>query len=217
MKSPARKLPWSIAVGLLLVVLTLALAALLAGLKSRDARPPLPVLGQVTDFTLTNQAGAAVSLADLRGRVWVADIIFTRCAGPCLRMSRQMKELQTQLPAGSRARLVSLTTDPDFDSPPVLTQYAARFGANTNRWIFLTGPKKEIGNLAVGGLKLSAIEKLPADRESPEDLFVHSTIFVVVDKRGRLRGIFETGGEGVDWLAERRRILATIRQLEREP
>jgi protein SCO1 len=217
MNSPARKLPWTIAVGLLLVVLTLALAALLAGLKSRDARPPLPVLGAVGDFTLTNQAGAAVSLADLGGRVWVADIIFTRCAGPCLRMSRQMKELQTQLPAGSRVRLVSLTTDPDFDSPPVLTQYAARFGANTNRWMFLTGPKKEIGNLAIGGLKLSAIEKPAADRESPADLFVHSTIFVAVDKRGRLRGIFETGGEGVDWPAERRRILATIRQLEREP
>ena len=214
--SAAGRLPSFIALGLLLLVVTLALAALLAGVKSRGARPPLPVLGPVDEFTLTNQAGAPVSLADLRGRVWVADIIFTRCPGPCLRMSRQMKELQTELPAGSRARLVSLTTDPDFDSPPVLTTYAGRFGTDTNRWMFLTGTKREIGSLAVGSLKLSVVEKKPAERDSPEDLFVHSTILVIVDQHARLRGIFQTGGEGVDWPAEKRRILAAVKQLERE-
>jgi protein SCO1 len=214
--SAAGRLPSSSVLGLLLLVVTLALAALLAGVKSRAARPPLPVFGPVDDFTLTNQAGAAVSLADLRGCVWVADIIFTRCPGPCFRMSRQMKELQNELPAGSRARLVSLTTDPDFDSPAVLTAYAGRFGTDTNRWMFLTGTKREIGRLAVGSLKLSVVEKKPAERESPEDLFVHSTLLVVVDQHARLRGIFQTGGEGVDWPAEKRRILAAVKQLERE-
>jgi protein SCO1 len=216
MNSPARKLPLSIVVGLLLLILTLALAALVAELKVRLTHPPLPVLGQVGDFALTNQAGAAVSLADLRGRVWAADIIFTRCAGPCPRMTRQMKELQDALPAADPVRLVTLTTDPDFDTPPVLEKYAGRFDADTNRWMFLTGAKKEISGLAVDSLKLAAIEKKPEERASPEDLFVHSTIFVVVDQHARLRGIFQTGGDGVDWPAEKQKILGALKQLEHE-
>ena len=215
---PARQLPWTIGVGLGLLVLTLALVALLAGLKSRIARGPrLPVYGQVGEFTLTNQAGAAISLADLRGRVWAADIIFTRCAGPCLRMSRQMREIQDALPHPSPAKLVSLTTDPDFDTPPVLAKYGERFGADTNRWMFLTGTRETVGHLAARGLKLAGVATKPEDRTSPGDLFVHSTIFVVVDPRGQLRGIFQTGGEGVDWQIEKQKILLTIRQLEREP
>ena len=138
-----------------------------------------------------------MSLADLRDRVWVADIIFTRCAGPCLRMSRQMKELQESLPPDSAAKLVSLTTDPDFDTPEVLRKYAGRFGADSNRWIFLTGTRKQIADVAKVSLKLSAVAVNLAEQTSPDDLFVHSTIFVIVDKRGQLRGIFETGGEGV--------------------
>ena len=101
-------------------------------------------MAPIADFTLTNQNGSAVSLADLRGQVWVADIIFTRCPGPCLKMTRQMKELQEALPPASQAKLVTLTTDADFDTPPVLKAYAERFGADTNRWMFLTGPKRRL-------------------------------------------------------------------------
>jgi protein SCO1/2 len=217
MNAPGTKLTSIVVIGLSLVLLTLGLEFLLVGIKPGIVRNlRLPVYGQVDDFTLTNQTGRAVSLGDLRGRAWLADIIFTRCPGPCLRMSRQMKEMQDALPPSSQARLVSLTTDPDFDTPPVLKTYGDRFGADTNRWMFLTGTKKEIGGLAVGSLKLSAVEKKPAERESADDLFVHSTIFVVVDKRAQLRGIFQTGGEDVDWQTEKQRILAALKQLERE-
>lgn len=204
--------------GLLLVLLTLALAFLLSQMKARIgpvARPP--VLGEVAPFTLTNQDGAAITLADLNGRPWIADIIFTRCPGPCLRMSRQMKELQDALPQRNHTKLVTLTTDPEFDTPPILKRYAERFGADTNRWIFLTGTKKQIGEVASGSLKLSAVETKPEQRESPDDLFVHSTILVAVDKRGKLRAVFQTGGEGVDWAKEKQKVLATARELEREP
>ena len=78
----------------------------------------LPVLGHVADFTLTNQDGQVTTLADLTNHVWVADIIFTRCAGPCPIMTAQMKSLQDALPPASRAKLVTLTTDPDYDTPP---------------------------------------------------------------------------------------------------
>ena len=83
--------------------------------------------------------------------------------------------------------------------------------------MFLTGTKKEIGVLAGGGLKLSAVEVKPSERQSENDLWIHSTIFVVVDKQARLRGIFETSGEGVDWPAGKQKILAVVKQLEREP
>jgi protein SCO1 len=204
-------------VGLGLTGALLALALTLAVLNHLGVHGgPLPVYGQVADFTLTNQNGRSVSLADLRGHVWVADIIFTRCPGPCLRMSKQMQELQQSLPLKTETRLVSLTTDADYDTPPILKTYAARFNADTNRWMFLTGTTKQIANLAIDSLKLTAIAKKPEERQTPEDLFVHSTIFVLVDKQARLRGIFETTGEGVDPEKTKRQILAGIHQLEQE-
>ena len=204
-----------IGVGLLIVIL--AVAAVLSRVEPRRGRAAAPpVLGKVADFTLTNQNGQAVTLTNLLGHVWVADIIFTSCAGPCPRMTKQMKALQDGLPSGSDARLVTLTTDPGTDTPSVLKSYAARVGANPDRWIFLTGTKKEIAALAIGSLKLTAIEKKPEERENPQDLFIHSTIFVVVDKQARWRGVFETEGEGIDPIRARKGILATVRQLERE-
>lgn len=217
MNQPVRKIEWLIWSGLALVMATLLLAFLLASVKARAGlgKPP-PVYGQVSAFTLTNQNGHSVSLADLRGNVWIADIIFTRCAGPCPKMTLQMKDLQQALPGNSRTKLVSLTTDPDFDTPPILKAYANRFGANPNRWMFLTGTKEQIASLAIDSLKLAAVEKKPEERQSAEDLFVHSTIFVVVDKRAQLRGMFETVGEGIDPLRVQARILAAVRRLERE-
>jgi len=204
-----------VGIGLLIVILAASYA--LSRVSSRRPEPGTPlVFGQVADFVLTNQNGQAVTLANLRGSVWVADIIFTRCAGPCPRMTRQMKLLQDALPTESRARLVTLTTDPDFDSPAVMKAYATRFEANLDRWWFLTGTKKEIAALAIDSLKLTAIEKKAEERQDPADLFIHSTILVVVDKQGRLRGIFETEGPDIDPARERNAVLATVKQLERE-
>lgn len=177
--------------GLLLAVILLISAASVAS-RLTDRAKPLPVISQVEDFTLTNQFGQPVTLEALRGKVWVADIIFTRCAGPCPRMTQQMRQLQKTLPAEPRLKFVTLTTDPEYDTPEVLLRYARQYGAETNRWLFLTGTKPEIAKLATAGLKLAALEKDPSERESEVDLFIHSTLFVVVDKRGRLRGAFET-------------------------
>jgi protein SCO1 len=213
-----RRTGWPTLIGLLLAAGTLLLAVLVTQLKSRIAvQQSLPVIGPIAAFTLTNQTGSASSLADLRGKVWVADIIFTRCPGPCLKMTKQMKELQAALPPASQARLVTLTTDPDFDTPTVLRAYAERFRADTNRWMFLTGTKQDIAKLAIDSLKLTAIEKKPEERETPQDLFVHSTIFVIADKQGQLRGVFETTGEGIDPQQVKVQILAAVSQLEREP
>lgn|ERR1051326_922260 len=212
---PARNpLIW-VGLGLTAVLLSLAFLMLHLQTHARFAKP-LPVYGRVADFTLTNQNGRAVSLADLRGRVWVADVIFTRCAGPCLKMSRQMRDLQQSLSRESRVKLVTLTTDPDFDTPSVLRTYSQRFDADADRWMFLTGSKKALMDLEIGSLKLTAIEKKPEQRENPVDLFIHSTIFVIVDKQGQLRGVFETSGEGTNPGAVKSQVLEAAERLERE-
>jgi len=216
MNQQTRKTVWLIWGGLLLLV-TILFVGLLVQIRSRaNATVNLPVIGQVADFTLTNQNGRAVSLADLRGHVWVGDIIFTRCLGPCLKMTRQMKELENALPEKSDCKLVSLTTDPAYDTPTILKTYSERFSADTNQWTFLTGTKDEIRKLGRGSLKLTAEEKTAQERENADDLFIHSTIFVLVDRKAQLRGVFETTGEGVDPKEVQEKILRSVSQLERE-
>jgi protein SCO1/2 len=203
--------------GLGLVVATLLLAFLLMEVNARNSTSkPLPVYGEIANFSLTNQNGTAVSLGDLRGHVWVADIIFTRCPGPCAKMTSRMKELQQALAADNNTRLVSLTTDPEFDSPAVLKTYGERFGADPARWTFLTGTKTQIAKLAIDSLKLTAIEKNPEDREASNDLFIHSTIFVLVDKQARLRAVFESSGDDVDPRKVQADILDAARRLDKE-
>jgi len=214
MNQQTRKTVWLVWGGLL-VLITLMLVGLLVQIRSR-AKAELPMLGQVADFRLTNQNGQAVSLADLRGHVWVGDIVFTRCPGPCLKMSRQMKELENALPEKSDSKLVTLTTDPDYDTPAILKTYGERFSADTNQWMFLTGTKEQIRKLGRDSLKLTAIEKAPQERENSDDLFIHSTIFVLVDRNGQLRKTFETTGEGIDPKEVQEKILADVKQLERE-
>lgn len=218
MNSDVRRTENLMWLGLVLTVVLLALAAATAALKWRRTAAPsaLPVLAQVKDFTLTNQLGQVVTLASLKGHVWIADIIFTRCAGPCPIMSRNLRGLQHALPPGSDIKLVTLTTDPAFDTPAVMQRYAEKFDADPARWLFLTGTPEQIANLAVDSLKLSAMELKPEQRQSPEDLFIHSTLFVLVDKNGRLRGIFETTGAGVDVKAVQAQIISAAKQLERE-
>jgi len=197
---------------MLLTVVLVALAITLTLLRQRDlTKGKGPVLFSIPPFTLTNQQGRAVSLADLRGRVWVADIIFTRCAGPCPKMTQRLSEIQAALAPGSPVQLITLTTDADYDTPTVLKSYGERFGAQPDRWWFLTGDKRAIANLAIDGFKFIAAEKKPEARTDPADLFVHSTYFVLVDKQGRARAVFDY--EEPDMVP---RLLQAVRQLLRE-
>lgn len=213
------RLPKTLWIGLACVLGIVALAFASQWLKvASQATAPLPVLNSVADFTLTNQDDQVTTLADLTNHVWVADIIFTRCGGPCPRMTQQMASLQAHLPSGSAAKLVTLTTDPDYDTPAVMKKYGERFGANFANWTFLTGTKAGIASLAAGSLKLGATPVAPADRLNDVDLFIHTTVFVLVDKHTRLRGFYETGGDGVDWTnVVQPKLLGAIRQLENEP
>lgn len=177
---------------LLLAVATVLLMGAYGVARYRAGhREPLPVLGQVSEFSLTNQVGRTVSTAQLAGRIWIANIIFTRCPGPCLKMTRNLVQVQSQIPQDLPVRWVSLTADPDYDTPEVLEAYATRFGADGQRWDFLTGPRAYINRVATDQLLLAVHEKDPAERETAEDLFLHSTTWVLVDGQGRLRAIYE--------------------------
>jgi protein SCO1/2 len=149
------------------------------------------VLGTLPDFSLTNQNNQNVTLHSLRGGVWIADVIFTRCPGQCPVMSGHMREIQDGLPAGLPVKLVSFTTDPAFDTPEVLKAYAARFGARDGQWIFLTGSRDALRHAAVEGLKLSVVDKPPGERDNAEDFFIHSEKLVVIDRDGRIRGYYD--------------------------
>ena len=205
----------------LLVIFSIGVCGVLVVKNLLPATPkhrasPLPVLAPVADFVLTDQSGRQVTLNDLLGKPWIADIIFTRCAGPCPLMTRKMGELQAGLPTDSPVRLITLTTDPEFDTPAVLTKYGERNGANPKRWSFLTGTKSQLGRLAIDSLKLTAVEKKPAERADDADLFVHSTMFVLVDKQGRLRAVYQTGGPDINWENVRERLLLDARELGKE-
>ena len=215
------RLPRTIWVGLVLLFGFISLAFLawfVQITRNQNLLPPLRVIGPVANFALTNQDGKITSLADFTNRVWLADIIFTRCAGPCPRLTGQLRSLQDLLPKESSVKLVTLTTDPEFDTPAVLKKYGERFGADFHRWTFLTGTKREIGRLAADNLKLSAQPVKPEAQKDSADLFIHTTIFVILDKHAQLRGFFETGGDGVDWTnAVLPKILKSVRRLENEP
>lgn len=147
----------------------------------------LPVLGQLPPFSLKERSGKDVALADLAGRVWVADFFFTRCSGPCPKMSAEMAELQrTFKPLGERVRLVSISVDPGFDTPQVLVQYAKRFGADPAGWWFVTGEYEAVQRLAIQGFKLGATD----------NILIHSEKFVLVDAKGRIRGYYESSDVG---------------------
>src|SRR5882724_7940126 len=178
MTESPKKFPRTVWLGMSLAFGLLGLGYLVSLAKmERTPQGALPVLGRISDFTLTNQDGKITTLAGLTNHVWVADIIFTRCAGPCPRMTGQMKGLQILLP--DSAKLVTLTTDPDYDSPSVMKKYGEHFSADFSRWTFLTGTKNQIAALASGSLKLSAVPVKLEDQKSVADLFIHTTIFVV--------------------------------------
>ncbi len=144
----------------------------------------LTVHHQLPDFSLTNQRGYTLSLADLGGKVWVADFIFTSCATICPPMTDEMTRLQNEFASESGLRFVSFSVDPERDTPAVLSRYADSFGVDHSRWSFLTGEKASIYQLAHDGFNLAA------GHQGSEIL--HSTRFVLVDRQGNVRGYYDS-------------------------
>jgi protein SCO1/2 len=157
----------------------------------REASEVLPVLSFVPNFNLVERSGSAISLSDLSGKVWVADFIFTHCAGPCPLLSLQMGALQEPLKELEDVRLVSISVDPERDTPEVLEAYSRRYNADPEKWLFLTGEKADIYQLIRKGFQVT-VDNTPEDEAS--DQIMHSLRFALVDRKGQVRAYY-TGSD----------------------
>jgi protein SCO1/2 len=141
--------------------------------------------GKVPPFQLINQEGRAFGSADLNGKIWIADFIFTMCPGPCPLISSRMSELQKPL-ENTDVHLVSFSVDPEHDTPAILRGYAEKLQAKPRRWDFLTGSKSAIYDLSRNGFKLAV-----ADGSTENGTPVHSTRVVLIDRAGEIRGYYD--------------------------
>ena len=147
-------------------------------------RRELPVVGDAPAFELVDQNTAPVTLASMRGKVWIADFIFTQCAGPCPVMTAKMAQLQKDI-VSPQVQFVSFSVDPQRDTPAVLKEYAAKFKADEQRWRFLTGPDDVIYATARGML----VTAMPATSQSS---ILHSERFILIDSEGKIRKYYDS-------------------------
>jgi len=140
--------------------------------------------GTVPSFQFINQNGQPFGSAQLAGKIWIGDFVYTTCPGPCPMISSRMSELQKPLEK-TDVHLISFSVDPEKDTPDVLRSYAERLQAELGRWDFLTGPKSAIYRLSHDGFKLPI-----SDGSDAEGIPVHSTRMVLVDRHGAIRGYY---------------------------
>jgi cytochrome oxidase Cu insertion factor (SCO1/SenC/PrrC family) len=180
------------------------LMIVMRGMPARASAMEIPVIGSVPEFSLMEANGTTLRRADLLGKVWIASFLFTRCAEACPTLMRHEVRLQADLPQRDDLKLVSFSVDPDWDAPNVLTDYAHMFGADRSHWLFLTGDKKQIYHVTIDGFRLAAVAADPA-KEMP---ILHSTKLVLVDRRGAIRGYYDSTDEG-----ELRKLVRDVRQV----
>jgi protein SCO1/2 len=171
------------------IVVSVAVALLVSlGVScSRNSQgDAFPIEGTVAPFMLTDQDGQPFGTDQLKGRVWIADFFFTNCPGPCPRMSTLMSEIQKQTADIEELRIVSITVDPERDTPEAMKAYGQRYGAIDGRWHFLTGPVELLSRIALKDFRLFEVD----------GTLQHSTRFALIDRQGNIRSFYTTGEDG---------------------
>lgn len=180
----------------LLVFMPVVAVAVLSLTNSFEVKT-LKVFGDVPEFSLTERSGKTFGSDDLKGKVWVASFIFTRCSGQCPTLCERLKKVQNKFRFKDKFRLLSISMDPEKDTPPVLSEYAKRFEADPFKWLFLTGDPKDVSTLVQHGFRLASGGP---GGEEPEGI-THSFKLVLVDGSGRIRGYYDgTEDAAVDQL-----------------
>lgn len=160
--------------------LSFILAAILSFSGCENRATKLPEYAHVPEFQMTDSEGHVFDSKSLAGQVWVADFIYTNCPGPCPLMASKMHKLERQVASDPDVSLVSISVDPEHDTPQVLDKFAHHFGGPTKQWIFLTGSPATVHLLAFETFHVGdVIGKMD-----------HSTKFALVDKRGEIRGYY---------------------------
>jgi protein SCO1 len=183
--TPKRSAAWKAT----LILIPIVTAGLLFWLRQHQVQKlsnrPLSSYGTLPTFEFVNQDAQPFGSAQLAGKIWIADFIFTTCPGPCPIISTRMSELQRPLEK-TDVHLVSFTVDPEKDTPEVLRAYADKLRKQPIRWDFLTGPRDVIHSLSRDGFKLGLSDSAEEDGGP-----VHTTRFVLVDRRGTIRGYYD--------------------------
>jgi protein SCO1/2 len=148
----------------------------------QQTRSELPEIKQSPLFSGISQQAKTVESASMQGSVWLAYFFFTSCGGPCPAMNARVEALQKEFSAPN-LKFVGISVDPETDTPKALAAYAARFHADSTRWTMLQMPMDSVKSVAVQGFMLA--------QGKEDDPNLHSTRFVVVDKRGMIRGYFD--------------------------
>jgi protein SCO1/2 len=146
----------------------------------------LPKLFPVPNATLVSETGQPMKLDAMKGHVTVYDFIFTHCAGTCPMMTSTMRRITQKIDKEAPVRFVSISVDPQRDTPAALRKYASHV-RNDSRWLFFTGDGRTITELSVNGFKLAA-------SGSSTDSILHSSKFAVADQQGVIRAYYD----GVD-------------------
>lgn len=180
------------------IVFILAIIAVPVGRAIGGTAPEAPKLKlALPEFELTNERGNPYGSANLKGRVWVADFIFTSCPTACPRLTKRMREIQHRARfLGDSFHLVSFTVDPENDTPERLLAYAKENKALPMRWSFLTGPLDRIEATVVKGFKI-AMGKEPTEPGGNLFSIFHGEKLVLVDREGFIRGYYDADDEGI--------------------
>lgn len=165
----------------------------------------------IPEFTFVSQDSTSVGRDDMEGKITIVDFFFTSCPSICPIMSNEMQRVQDAFRDEATVQIFSVSIDPEYDTPAVLAEYAAKHEAAKDKWFFLNGPKEQAYDLARCGFALPIVD----GKGNPED-FVHSDKFILVDEAGRIRGYYSgTQREGVDKLILETKILLHGMEQER--
>lgn len=173
---------------------------------TRTLPPPLPVYYQVPEFTLTNEFKKPFGSNDLKGKIYIANFMFTSCPSSCPALMEKMDTIQKRIRGvGTKAAIVTFTVDPTTDTPEVLFKYARKRNSNPFIWNFLTGSEKDLKKIVIDGFKVpmgnkeSVEKKLEAQTITLMDI-AHSDRVVLVDDKGQIRGYYSTDKVEMDRL-----------------
>ena len=148
--------------------------------KINTEHESLPVIGSIPEFEFVDSEGRTIGLNTLKGKVWVADFIFTTCTMACPIMTGNMNTIHKKYKKNDDLRLVSISVYPEYDTPEVLKKYASQYDANTDNWHFLTGKESAVKEVIRDGFKIGDYE----------DIIFHSEKFALVDKNGMIRAYY---------------------------
>jgi protein SCO1/2 len=168
----------------------------LARALTRQVPKPPALHLALPPFKLTDQKGEPFGLEDLKGRVWVADFIFTSCGTACPKLTKRMSLIQHRARnLGDAFHLVSFTVDPENDTPERLAAYARTYHADSARWSFLTGSLADVETTVIKGFKI-AMGKEGGDAGGSLFSIFHGEKIVLVDIDGAIRGYYDADDEG---------------------